>query len=61
MNTDPITLLNNLHNSFMSLHEERMKELNQYLDNFSKDLAPEKDETSEKLEQIGKDLEDLLK
>ena len=61
MSNDPKILLDNLHDSFMDLHNERMKLLNNLLENVGKDYDPEKDETSEKLDQLAKDLEDLLK
>lgn len=52
-------LLNNLHNSFMDLHNERMKEINAVLEGLAKDCGPS--DNSEILDQISKDLEELLK
>lgn len=52
-------LLNNLHNSFMDLHNERMKEINAALEGLAKDCDPS--DNSEVLDQISKDLEELLK
>ena len=52
-------LLNNLHNSFMDLHNERMKEINAALEGLAKDCGPS--DNSKALDQISKDLEDLLK
>ena len=52
-------LLNNLHNSFMDLHNERMKEINAALEGLVKDCGPS--DNSEILDQISKDLEELLK
>ena len=52
-------LLNNLHNSFMDLHNERMKEINAALEGLAKDCGPSGN--SEALDQISKDLEELLK
>ena len=52
-------LLNNLHNSFMDLHNERMKEINAALEGLAKDCDPS--DNSEALDQISKDLEELLK
>lgn len=52
-------LLNNLHNSFMDLHNERMKEINIALEGLAKDCGPS--DNSEALDQISKDLEELLK
>ena len=56
---DAFELLNNLHNSFMDLHNERMKEINTALEGFTKDCGPS--DNSEALDQISKDLEELLK
>lgn len=52
-------LLNNLHNSFMDLHNERMKEINAALEGLAKDCGPS--DNSEALDKISKDLEELLK
>ena len=52
-------LLNNLHNSFMSLHNERMKEINTALEGLAKECDPS--DNSEALDKISKDLEELLK
>ena len=52
-------LFNNLHNSFMDLHNERMKEINAALEGLAKDCVPS--DNSEALDQISKDLEELLK
>ena len=52
-------LLNNLHNSFMDLHNERMKEINAALEGLAKDCGSS--DNSEILDQISKDLEELLK
>lgn len=60
MTNNPKILMDNLHESFMSLHEERMKELNSLLENFGKE-KDEEDEVSNKLSKIAEDLEDLLK
>lgn len=59
MKNDINELLNNLHNSFMDLHNERMKEINAALEGFAKDCDPS--DNSEALDQISKDLEELLK
>lgn len=56
---DPITLLDTLHTSFMDLHNERMKEINAALEGLAKDCDPS--DNSEALDQISKDLEELLK
>lgn len=52
-------LLGNLHKSFMDLHNERMKEINAALEGLAKDCGPS--DNSEALDQIDKDLEELLK
>ena len=52
-------LLSNLHKSFMDLHNERMKEINAALEGLAKDCGPS--DNSEALDQISKDLEELLK
>ena len=52
-------LLNNLHSSFMNLHNERMKEINTALEGLAKDCGPS--DNSEALDKINKDLEELLK
>ena len=52
-------LLNNLHNSFMDLNNERLKEINASLEGLAKDCGPS--DNSEILDQISKDLEELLK
>lgn len=59
MKNDINELLNNLHNSFMDLHNERMKEINAALEGLAKDCDPS--DNSEALDQISKDLEELLK
>ena len=56
---DAFELLDNLHSSFMSLHNERMKEINAALEGLAKDCDPS--DNSEVLDQISKDLEELLK
>ena len=50
-------LLNNLHSSFMDLHNERMKEIDKALEN----IHTETSDNTEALDQISKDLEELLK
>ena len=52
-------LLDNLHSSFMNLHNERMKEINAALEGLAKDC--DSSDNSEALDQISKDLEELLK
>ena len=52
-------LLGNLHKSFMDLHNERMKEINDALEGLAKDCGPS--DNSEALDKISKDLEELLK
>ena len=52
-------LLNNLHNSLMDIHNERMKEINAALEGLAKHCGPS--DNSEILDQISKDLEELLK
>lgn len=52
-------LLNNLHNSFMDLHNERMKKINTALEGLAKECGPS--DNSEALDKISKDLEELLK
>ena len=52
-------LLNDLHNSFIDLHNERMKEINAALEGLAKDCGSS--DNSEILDQISKDLEELLK
>ena len=59
MDNTAFELLDNLHNSFMSLHEERMKEINKALENLQKTTDPS--DNAEKLDEISKALEDLLK
>ena len=54
---DAFELLNNLHNSFMDLHNERMNEISKALEN----IHTETSDNSEALDQISKDLEELLK
>ena len=56
---DAFELLDNLHSSFMNLHNERMKEINAALEGLAKDCDPS--DNSEVLDQISKDLEELLK
>ena len=56
---DAFELLDNLHSSFMNLHNERMKEINAVLEGLTKDCGPSYN--SEALDQISKDLEELLK
>ena len=56
---DAFELLDNLHSSFMNLHNERMKESNAALEGLAKDCGPS--DNSEALDQISKDLEELLK
>ena len=52
-------LLDNLHDSFMDLHNERMKEINQALERLAKDCGTS--DNSEALDKISKDLEELFK
>ena len=59
MDNTAFELLDDLHNSFMSLHNERMKEINAALEGLAKDCGPS--DNSEALDQISKDLEELLK
>ena len=56
---DAFELLDNLHSSFMNLHNERMKEINAALEGLAIDCGPS--DNSEALDQISKDLEELLK
>ena len=56
---DAFELLDNLHSSFMNLHNERMKEINAVLEELAKDCGSS--DNSEALDQISKDLEELLK
>ena len=56
---DAFELLDNLHSSFMNLHNELMKEINAALEGLAKDCGPS--DNSEILDQISKDLEELLK
>ena len=56
---DAFELLDNLHSSFMNLYNERMKEINAALEGLAKDCGPS--DNSEILDQISKDLEELLK
>ena len=56
---DAFELLDNLHSSFMNLHNERMKEINAALEGLAKDCGLS--DNSEVLDQISKDLEELLK
>ena len=56
---DAFELLDNLHSSFMNLHNERMKEINDALEGLAKDCGPS--DNSDVLDQISKDLEELLK
>lgn len=56
---DAFELLDNLHSSFMNLHNERMKEINAALEGLAKDCGLS--DNSEALDQISKDLEELLK
>ena len=56
---DAFELLDNLHSSFMNLHNERMKEINAALEGLAKDCGPS--DNSEALDRISKDLEELLK
>ena len=56
---DAFELLDNLHSSFMNLHNERMKEINAALEGLVKDCGPS--DNSEALDKISKDLEELLK
>lgn len=56
---DTFELLDNLHSSFMNLHNERMKEINAALEGLAKDCGLS--DNSEALDQISKDLEELLK
>ena len=56
---DAFELLDNLHRSFTNLHNERMKEINAALEGLAKDCGPS--DNSEALDQISKDLEELLK
>lgn len=51
-------LLDDLHNSFMSLHNERMKEITKALEGLHIEEPSDNDKA---LDQISKDLEDLLK
>lgn len=51
-------LLDNLHNSFMNLHNERMKEINIALERLAKGCCFS--DNSEKLDEINKQLDDLL-
>ena len=51
-------LLDNLHNSFMNLHNERMREINIALERLAKDCGSSGN--SEKLDEINKNLDDLL-
>ena len=59
MDNTAFELLDDLHNSFMSLHNERMKEITKALEGLAKDCGPS--DNSEILDQISKDLEELLK
>lgn len=59
MDNTAFELLDNLHTSFMDLHNERMKEIETVLKGFEKDCDPS--DNSEALERIDKALEDLLK
>ena len=56
---DAFELLDNLHSSFMNLHNERMKEINDALEGLAKDCGPS--DNSDVLDQISKDREELLK
>lgn len=56
---DAFELLDNLHSSFMNLHNERMKEINAALEGLAKNCGLS--DNSEALDQISKDLEELLK
>ena len=56
---DAFELLDNLHSSFMNLHNERMKEIDADLEELAKDCGSS--DNSEALDQISKDLEELLK
>lgn len=55
---DAFELLDNLRNSFMSLHNERMKEVNEALKTIQ---TEEPSDNTEALDKISKDLEELLK
>ena len=59
MDNTAFELLDNLHNSFMDLHNERMKDINTALEGLAKDCGPS--DNSEALDKISKDLEELLK
>ena len=50
-------LLSNLHSSFMDLHNERMNEISKALENIHTEIS----DNTEALDQIDKDLEELLK
>lgn len=50
-------LLDNLHNSFMDLHNERMKEIDKALEN----IHTETSDSTEDFDRISKDLDELLK
>lgn len=58
MDNTAFELLDDLHNSFMSLHNERMKEITKALESLH---IEEPSDNSEALDQISKDLEELLK
>ena len=58
MDNTAFELLNDLHKSFMSLHNERMKEITKALEGIH---IEEPSDNAKTLDQINKDLEDLLK
>ena len=59
MDNTAFELLDNLHKSFMDLHNERMKDINTALEGLAKECGPS--DNSEALDKISKDLDELLK
>lgn len=57
MDNTAFELLDNLHNSFMDLHNERMKEIDKLLEGLQKE---ELSDNTKVLDKISKDLEELL-